>query len=503
MADTSETQFSVETPKSEFQKHLELENNYRILFSGMFGSGKTHFLKEFFSNNGDYRTIHLYPVNYSVAKSEDIFDLIKFDILLELLKDAVLEQQDVSDALLASHYIFINRTNISLDFLSSFIGMCGAVGKGVAGLIEKFKLHNEGFNDYKRMIREDSEKNLLENFLQRITNDKGIYNEDLITTKIRALIGRLKEDVGDKGEEAKSQESVLIIDDLDRLDPEHIFRILNVFAAHFDLEEESKNKFGFDRIIVVCDEANVYELFKHKYGMNVDYNGYIDKFFSREIFEFYNPDIYPDIVSRAISNTNFEGVINANDWPNLIDRTLRFMLHSFFTFEIINVRNVIKVIHNSEKVKSSIYNFDYRDLYDVDSRIFPGLAIINYLSSLIGSSNALLESLEDYVQLDNSLEKCHFYGDFNNYSKSYPFVQILTMDRDSSSEEPANSYIDAFQNGQSEIKFKYNWKLGFDTEKRIEEVLIDDVIMDSNKKIPFFRYLYKAVKMCVENDLVK
>jgi len=47
---------------------------------------------------------------------------------------------------------------------------------------------------------------------------------DIISEIIKAKIQKSKE----------KRESVLILDDLDRIDPEHIFRILNIFSAHFD-----------------------------------------------------------------------------------------------------------------------------------------------------------------------------------------------------------------------------------------------------------------------------
>ncbi len=70
----------------EFEEHLSKEDNHNILFSGKFGSGKTTFLKRYFDDHNDkYETIHLYPVNYSISSSEDIFKLLTADIAGELL----------------------------------------------------------------------------------------------------------------------------------------------------------------------------------------------------------------------------------------------------------------------------------------------------------------------------------------------------------------------------------------------------------------------------------
>ena len=83
---------------------------------------------------------------------------------------------------------------------------------------------------------------------------------------------------------------ILVIDDLDRIDPEHIFRILNILSVHNDFENQQEHKFGFDKTILVCDIANIRNIYRAKYGINVDFNGYIDKFYSKEIYYFHNEE---------------------------------------------------------------------------------------------------------------------------------------------------------------------------------------------------------------------
>jgi len=57
-------------PKKEFKKHLSIDNNHRIIFSGVFGIGKTKFLKTYFEDkNKEYNSIFISPVNYSIAKN--------------------------------------------------------------------------------------------------------------------------------------------------------------------------------------------------------------------------------------------------------------------------------------------------------------------------------------------------------------------------------------------------------------------------------------------------
>jgi hypothetical protein len=77
---------SIENPRNNFDEHLKLPENNRILFSGKFGTGKSHFLKEYFESNIDkYCMFWISPVNYVVGANHDIFEWIKIDIAKELL----------------------------------------------------------------------------------------------------------------------------------------------------------------------------------------------------------------------------------------------------------------------------------------------------------------------------------------------------------------------------------------------------------------------------------
>ena len=76
--------------------------------------------------------------------------------------------------------------------------------------------------------------------------------------------------------------SVLIIEDLDRIDPAHLFRIMNVLSSQVDnpyySEAPNGNKFGFDKIILVMDYEIARHLFHHFYGKEANYEGYMNKF---------------------------------------------------------------------------------------------------------------------------------------------------------------------------------------------------------------------------------
>ena len=72
----------------QFQAHLNNTNNQRIIFSGCFGSGKTTFLNNFFNDPAQqekYYVCKLFPVNYVTSTNKDIYELIKFDILIQFI----------------------------------------------------------------------------------------------------------------------------------------------------------------------------------------------------------------------------------------------------------------------------------------------------------------------------------------------------------------------------------------------------------------------------------
>ena len=69
-----------------FYNHLLA--NPRTILSSKFGDGKSYFLESFKKTDfvkEQFVFLTIYPVNYQVASNEDIFNLIKRDILFQLM----------------------------------------------------------------------------------------------------------------------------------------------------------------------------------------------------------------------------------------------------------------------------------------------------------------------------------------------------------------------------------------------------------------------------------
>lgn len=284
---------------NDFKKHLEIKDNQRILFSGPFGTGKSTFLKEFSENqDDDFFFLKIFPVNYSVSSNEDVFELIKFDLLFQLMgryyEEIKLRKEDFT--LLLKSQIFIMERMKFMPLLYAILGFSEKIGTPIVDFIKALESTVGDFKKFNDEIKIDEEYDIHE-FLNSIENKKGSqYEMDAISELIFDLIDRIKKE-NKKG-------AVLIIDDLDRLDPDHVFRIFNIFSAHHE-EIDGRNKFGFDKVVFVCDIENVRKIFHHKYGFDVDFSGYIDKFYSTEPFSFNNRKYVKEKLGKLLYKINF------------------------------------------------------------------------------------------------------------------------------------------------------------------------------------------------------
>lgn len=212
-----------------FKGHLEV--NERTIFSAKFGDGKTYFLDEFkkkysYANEENvnekekYYFITLYPVNYSVAENQDIFEYIKRDILFQLAKDGKLNPIDF-EAVAKSIFTWEN-----LKEVISFLISCMPKGEILNKILEKGEKFAKKYKE---------EQTTFQKYESWFTSQKGgLYEHDGYTELIIETLKYIK---------SLGYKTVLIIEDLDRIDPAHLFRILNVLGAHIDeyIYKESGN----------------------------------------------------------------------------------------------------------------------------------------------------------------------------------------------------------------------------------------------------------------------
>lgn len=334
----------------EFYHHLSAANVDRTIFSAKFGDGKTVFLNEFKKEYSDKYTFYtLYPVNYQIAPNEQVMEYIKRDLLFQLILNGTLTPIDnIPDSILLQWYINEKSFNIVKDiikFAPSILGSGNqfiAVLKGVTALVKGIKEQCKKFKEFKTKITEgDFEKavNIIGNLSEGAGN---IYELDPISWLIAQSIAN------------KGGKSVLIIEDLDRIDPAHLFRILNIFSAHIDRKylcsdkrifqddkekpfDELPNKFGFDKIIFVMDADSANAAFKNFYG-DSNYEGYISKFISKRIF-YYSIVKYAHLFLHA--HIEVEDIISYLLFEDIL-------VTIGFKMEQKSVRDIVKVLDDFE-----------------------------------------------------------------------------------------------------------------------------------------------------------
>lgn len=335
----------------EFYNHLTEPDVDRTIFSAKFGDGKTLFLQQFakrYSNEFDFYT--LYPVNYQIAPNDKVMEYIKRDILFQLiLKNKITPDLEIPDSILLQWYINKKFDNILQDVVSfapSFLGsnkMLATILTVSLGILKKVKEHGKKFEAFKIQFDRLSDFEQASKAIEEMSNGEGnIYELDPITYLIAKAIS------------SSDKPSILIIEDLDRIDPAHLFRILNVFSAHIDRKyiassytfnkdgeerhlDELPNKFGFAKVIFVMDAESTKSIFKHFYGES-NYRGYISKFLSKRLFRYSIIEHAHSLLMQHVNNTcGFD-----------IGTLIRILKDLDFDVEKLSVRDIAKILDHFE-----------------------------------------------------------------------------------------------------------------------------------------------------------
>ena len=323
-----------------FTNHLY--SHPRTILSARYGDGKSFFLSKFIKEKKSrFVSIVLHPINYQVMENKDIFELIKRDILFQILKEGIIENDyTLTDSQMLTLYLQNNVLSVAemiVPYLSA-IGCDEVVTKsvlsGFAGL-QLFKKLKEKFKEFKR---DNSLDETLTSFVDKIETSL-IYENDIISRIISANIELYKK-------KHPRKKIVLIIEDLDRMDPAHLFRIMNIFSAHIDYsykyfvkpdKDMVGNKFGFDNVVFVLDYQNTKKIFNHFYGENTNFKGYIDKFCSNGHFEYSLKEETENYIYKRIS-----------DEVGFREDLVRSLI-IFSTFENLSLRNIVSAIRGTKK----------------------------------------------------------------------------------------------------------------------------------------------------------
>lgn len=353
-----------------FQQHLNI--NRQTILSAKFGDGKTYFLNEYIKQHEkDTFFVVLHPVNYVVSPNEDIFEYIKRDILCSLVHRT--EFKEINwDQLIK---ILFNYDSVleGVDKIASYVPF---------GDLLISPLH---------LFKKTDDKFAVDKYFDRFKDAKGgLFEFDQFSFAIEQTINKIKE----------KQKCVLIIEDLDRLDPGHLFRILNVLSAHVD-QGNGSPKFSFDNIVAVLDYETTRHIFTHFYGDKSNYEGYMSKFISSHAFEYSitriaHEELIKYLEKQCWVSLTFEVPANINkvSFPNFIAS--------------LSVRDIVHILDGVEnQIDSTDIVFDSFYEYKIKSNDY----ITRFLSVLVRMKYKITyESLLDYF-----VDDYNWFKILNNY----------------------------------------------------------------------------------------
>jgi hypothetical protein len=193
-------------------------------------------------------------------------------------------------------------------------------------------------------------------------------------------------------------------------------------------EEKLADRYGFDRVIFVCDISNIQSIFHHKYGLETDFNGYIDKFYSKAIFEFSNQDtienklnsvlerfyeanenINIDILSDQMVGEKMEKHAKLGTVFDLMKVFLHAFLKRAIADKVINFRDVER-LYGSKLLQENRSLEDYLYVINVDNTnglfALPEIVLFEFLIIVFGNTAAIIRYL-DKPSNQNNVDPVH------------------------------------------------------------------------------------------------
>lgn len=489
-------EISIDKQSERFKDHINDPHNERMIFSGMFGIGKSYFLKKFFdSNNDKYLAVNLSPVNYSISNNDDIFRLIKFDILYELIitHKLELEQEVISRETAYSTLVSSKIGSLLEGILNTAPLLNKALGQGdelpdPSPLINFLKSIISKIEEVEKQRHDPNLYNRVLGYIKSL-EESVVFESDFITGFITESLNRLAV------EKEEHKIKVLIIDDLDRIDPEHIFRLFNIFSSHLSHGKSNTNKFGFDKIIFVCDIENIRNIFSARYGVSTDFSGYIDKFYSTEIFHFDNSSEVATYTNELIRSIKFDSSHNLIRDCLENNGLLYILIKQLVLSGSLNMRRINYIFNNNYTLKereTTIIGSDTR----FQNWKLPAIIALEILSWIYGDVATLETALTKTALFEKSREHS---GGVNLNTKlilAGKFLPIIDA-----AQHSFDDFLDKeLQFREQDIKYKLTYQSRFNNRDFYFAEIID---RSEIEHVNLFDIIKKALKALNDSDYFK
>lgn len=396
-----------------FKTHLR--SHPRTIFSAKFGDGKSYFLNKIQEDETFkyYTFLTIHPINYQVESNKDIFELVKRDILLQMLANKMIaEDYEIPDSVAIQFFVQNNAGTVAEFFISSLANINAdsklytdiTSGYAAFGFVRKLKAK------YKEFKNRCSNEEYIEQFFTKTDNIPSV-EYDAISKIISSNIKTYQE--------KNHKKVVLIFEDMDRIDPAHLFRIMNVLSAQMDLPyiakdnpDDTLNKYGFDNIVLVLDYDNLEKIYHHFYGPDTDFSGYISKFSPRGYFHYSLKEIRREYVYKELKR--------------LTELPCR-ILEKIITNEDIDNLDLRKIVESIKDVDSQIL---YNASVDVDGKsIISSYRILQMTIIMLRLGKTKYEILSKYDSFlkENVMNIAFFNSYFLKYDLMFKKESLLNV----------------------------------------------------------------------------
>lgn len=359
-----------------FYEHLN--NHDRTILSAKFGDGKSYFLQKFMTDEKvrlDYIFLTLYPVNYQVEENRDVFELIKYDLLIQLFVHKIMKPDfKISKVHAWGWCLQLHTPTLIEGLLPIFSSLY--LDEASAKMMVAFLTAQKTIGRIKKKtgeLMEPVRDKQIDNFLKEMAKNP-VSGQDVVTEIIQQGIAAYKKEHQDK-------KIVLIIEDMDRMDPAHLFRILNVFSAHIDYnyrfgsnsnQPYIGNKFGLDKVVFVMSYDNTSHIFRHFYGEEADFSGYISKFCSSNIFNYSQSPEKENYIYRRISeNTKVD------------ESMLRYLVNP----ELLQKHSIREVVNAIERLEGFVNPIQINDKDGQEINVHNGILKVIAIMRKLGMGN--------------------------------------------------------------------------------------------------------------------
>lgn len=397
----SDNEFIIPVDRALERFHKHLNHHDRTILSAKFGDGKSYFLQKFMGDSKvqkDYKFLTIYPVNYQVEDNRDIFELVKYDLLIQMFVQEVIKPDvKLTKAQALGWCLQLNAPSLAEGLLPIFLSLC---------LDEESTKKMAAFLTARPVIRKVKQKisNLtepvrdkqIEQFLKEISKNP-IVGQDVVT-------GIIQKGIADYKKEHSDKKIVLVIEDMDRIDPAHLFRILNVFSAHIDFNyrfgcDGSRpfigSKFGLDKVIFVMSYENTELIYRHFYGEKTDFRGYINKFCSSNYFSYsFSKEKETYLYERMKQNTGVD------------PQTIRLLVKP----DLLNQLSIREIVNAIENIDDFIMHIEPVNANRLPIRIHHGgLKIIAIMRRLGMTDNDIKERIVNCAVDSNTYKPMFIY----------------------------------------------------------------------------------------------